>query len=245
MQSAQPSKRLRDHTRIPLETLIVVLSIAPILLLIYFYPTLPNQIPVFLNFRGDVEVWADKSVVSVFRVPLMALDLQLIFLLMKNGTLQFKPKVRAPGEYQTRLRACGVGLWDWFRCFNAIKMSVESLDILFMSDERMRFLRTPAWALTWTAVILGVVGALAYGYRLLIVNREMKRAVGEFPLNDPIDKAHVYGGVFYYNPSDSAMFVDKYGINFGNKWVYALIACVVAYPLLVFSTSLLRADVTG
>lgn len=237
MLAPSSPKRLRDYTKIPLEVLVIVLSIAPIILLIYFYPALPSKIPVFLNFRGEVEVWADKTVTSVFRVPLMAIDLQLIFLLMKYATLQYSSGSPAAAAYESRLAAYGVAIWDWLRCFNAIKMSAESLDVLFMSEERLHFLRTPAWAVVWIAVILGVAGALVYGYRLLAVKREMKKTIGDGSVGKQVYRNHVYVRIFYYNPSDAAMFVDKYGVNFGNKWSYALLACVAAYPLLVFSTS--------
>lgn len=240
MPSPLPSKLLRDHTNIPFEIFIAAFSLLPIFILIYFYPTLPEQIPVFRNFRGDVNVWADKSVVSVFRVPLMAIDLQLMCLLMKYGSLRYQPGL-PPGnvegnlDFQRRLLDLSSGLWDWFRGLIAFKMSAESLDVLFMSDKRLHFLKTPAWAVAWIAGILGIAGALVYGYRMLIVKREMKKAFGNVSVKSQVDKANVYGGIFYYNPSDSAVFVDKYALNFGSLWSYALLACLAAYPLLVFS----------
>ena len=231
-----PPRRLRDYARIPLEIVIAVLTFAPIPILIYFYPTLPARIPVFLNFRGEVEVWADKSVISVFRVPLMAIDLQLICLLMKYGTVHYKPSSLAGAEfYMKRLTSLSVGIWDWFRASIAVKMIAESLSILFTRNRDMNLLETTAWAVTWIATIAGVGGALVYGYRLLVVKRAMKKTAGDVPMVRLIDKSHVYGRVFYYNPADSAVFVDRYGLNFGSLWSYALLACAGVYPLLVFS----------
>jgi uncharacterized membrane protein len=236
MSNSPRAKRLRDHTIIPLEIVIAVLTFAPIPLLIYFYPTLPSRIPVFLNFRGEVEVWADKSVISVFRVPLMAIDLQLICLLMKYGTVHYKPlALVGPEFYLKRLTTLSIGIWDWFRASIAVKMIAESLSILFVRNRDMSLLETTAWAVTWIATIVGVAGALVYGFRLLVVKREMKKAAGDAPVVRSTDKSHVYSGIFYYNPADSAVFVDKYGLNFGNLWSYALLACAVGYPLLVFS----------
>lgn len=42
------------------------------------------------------------------------------------------------------------------------------------------------------------------------------------------------GGAFYFNPSDPDLLVNKYFLNFANKWAYVFIACIIAYPLLVF-----------
>ena len=88
MRIAKSSDQLGDYTSVTLEIAVVALTLLPILVLIYFYPTLPDSIPVFLNLGGEVEVSAAKSIISVFRVPAMAIDLQLIFLLMKYGTIK-------------------------------------------------------------------------------------------------------------------------------------------------------------
>lgn len=239
MSNHQPPQRLSDYTSLPVEIFIISLSVLPILLLIYFYPMLPGRIPVFLNLHGDVEVWAAKSVASVFRVPAMALDLQAICLLMKYGTVQSKSglpdgNVEEYLQYQRRADALNAGLWDWLRSFNAVKMCAESLDILFMSDERLHFLRSTAWAVTWLAVILAIAGALFYGYRLMHVKRAMREAFAKAYVGKEVAPGHVRGNIFYYKPKDAAAFVGKYLFNFANKRAYALAACLVAYPLLVF-----------
>ena len=45
-------------------------TIVPFLVLSYFYPAVPERVPLFLNLRGDVETWAEKTALSVFRVPM-------------------------------------------------------------------------------------------------------------------------------------------------------------------------------
>jgi uncharacterized membrane protein len=233
------AKGLGDYTKISFEILVITLSIAPILILIYFYPVLPERVPVFLNLRGEVEVWAAKSVASIFRLPAMAIDLQVLCLLMKYGvvksTLVLPKRDDEYWRYQERSVALYAGLWDCLRCLIAFKMSAESLDILFRSNERLHFLRMPAWAVPWIAAILSIAGALLYGYRLLIVRRKMKKAVGRIDVESRVDPAHLYLRIFYFNPNDAAMFANKYLFNFANKWVYVLLASAIAYPLLVFS----------
>src|SRR6267378_4080726 len=117
--------RLSDYTSIPVEILVVTLSLAPILVLIYFYPVLPERIPVFLNLHGEVEKWATKSVASVFRVPTMAIDLQLLCLLMKYAVVRSQLSVsdnnaEAYWQYQDRMTSLTSGLWDLLRSFVAI-----------------------------------------------------------------------------------------------------------------------------
>jgi len=237
---ALQSRRLRDYTSIPFEIFIVVFSVLPFFVLAYFYPILPARVPLFLNLRGEVEVWAQKSVLSVVRVSLMAVDTQLICLLMKYGTVKSQTIVppetsTEQAEYQRQYVSLNVGLWDWFRFLVAFKMSAASLDTIFLSLDRFKSLSRPAFAITTIAALLSIAGGLFYIYRLLVLKAKMREKSGEGKIRKPIDVRHVYGGFLYFNPSDPALFVSKYIFNFANKWVYVFIASIVAYPLLVFS----------
>lgn len=240
MQTSSPqSRRLRDYTNIPFEIFIAAFSILPFFMLAYFYSVLPDSVPLFMKLNGEVAVWAEKSLLSVFRVPLMAVVTQVVCLLMKYGTVQ--STAVAPLEIaieQTNLQeqylSLNAGLWDWFRWTVAFKMSAESLDTIFLSLERFKFLSRPAFITTAIAAVVGVAGALFYGYRLLVAKREMKEKLVDAKDQKPVDVRHVYGGVLYFNPSDSALFVNKYIFNFANKWAWVFIASIIAYPLLVF-----------
>ena len=218
---------------------IVALTILPFFMLAYFYSLLPERVPQFLTLTGEVETWAEKSVTSVFRVPLMAVVTQTVCLLMRYGTLQsgaLTPLEVAPEglKLQKQYLRLNAGLWDWFRWTVAFKMSAASLSTIFLSLERFKFLARPTFIITAVAALTGVAGGLFYLYRLLVVRREMKAKFGNEYGEAPVDKRRVYGGVLYFNHSDPALFVSKYIFNFANKWVWLFIACIVAYPLLVF-----------
>lgn len=238
-ESFLKSQSLRDYTNIPFEIFIAVCTILPFFVLAYFYPVLPERVPLFMNLNGEVAVWTQKSVMSVFRVPLMAVDTQLICWLMKYGTVKAGTVVpleiaKEQTEYQKKYFRLQVGLWDWFRFLVAIKLSAASLDTIFLSLERFKFLARPAFVITAIAALLSIAGGLFYGYRLLILKRRLRGKPGEANTPKPIDARRVYGGVLYFNPSDPAFFVNKYIFNFANKLAWLFIACVVAYPLLVF-----------
>lgn len=237
--SSRQSRRLRDYTRIPFELFIGIFTLLPFLVLAYFYAALPERVPLYLNLHGEVSTWTQKSALSVFRVPLMAVVLQVVCLLMKYGTLQFTAV--APLEIdvaQTKLERDYLGanasLWDWLRWAIACKMIAESLDTIFLSLERFKFLSRPAFITSALAAALGVAGALFYGYRLLAVRRKLKRKLVDGKVAEPVDARDVYGGIFYFNPSDSALFVSRHVFNFGNKWAWVFIACILAYPFLAF-----------
>jgi len=226
----------RNFTNSPFEIFIVVLTILPFLVLAYFYSALPDHVPLFLKLNGEVALWAKKSVLSVFRVPLMAVVTQIVCLLMKYGPVQssasYEISIDLARFHEQSLRL-NAGLWDWFRWTVAFKMSAESVDTVFLSLERFKFLSRPTFVLTAIAAGTGVAGALFYGYRLLRLGNQMKKHSIEAPRN-AFDPQGVYGGFVYFNPSDSALFVRKYVFNFANKWAWVFLACIVAYPLLVF-----------
>lgn len=237
---SSPSDRLRDYTKLPFEIFVLLLTILPFLALAYFYPVLPQRIPLFLNLRGEVVTWVGKSLLSVFRVPLLAADTQLVCLLMKYATVRSSANapLRVPAEeteYRKQYLRLNAGLWDWFRCLVAFKMSAASADTIFLSLDRFKFLSRPAFAITAIAALLSIAGALFYGYRMLLLRREMRKRFGSMEFQNRPDERRVYAGVLYFNPSDPAIFVRKYMFNFADKCVWILIVCLIAYPLLVFS----------
>ena len=240
MQTSSPqSRRLRDYTSIPFEIFIVTFNLLPFIVLAYFYPALPQRLPLYLNLSGEVETWVEKSLLSVFRVPLIAVVMQVVCLLMKYGVVQLQ-SIAPPNidigrtKLLEQLLKLNAGLWDWFRWSIAFKMIAESLDTIFLSLERFKFLSRPAFIISVIATALGVLGALFYVYRLLAATREMTRKFVETKVGGSIDAHYVYGGVFYFNRSDSALFAGRYVLNFGNKWAWVFIACFIAYPLLAF-----------
>ena len=233
------SRRLSQYTNIPFEIFVAVFTFLPFFVLAYFYSTLSERVPLFMQLNGDVAVWGEKNWLSVFRIPLLAVATQLVFLLMKYGVLQSEAAVpvESADDFE-RLRnqciALNAGFWDSLRCLAAFKMSASSLDTIFLSVERFKFLSRPAFLITFVAGMLSIVVALFYGYRLLVLRRKSKERFGNVKIERAVDEERVYGGVLYFNPSDPALFISKYVFNFGNILVWVFLACFLAYPLLVF-----------
>ena len=89
MRTPSPqAQRLNDYTNIWVEIFVAAFTILPFLVLAYFYPVLPERVPLFMNLNGEVAVWGGRSWLSVFRVALMAAVTQVVCLLMKYGVLQ-------------------------------------------------------------------------------------------------------------------------------------------------------------
>jgi uncharacterized membrane protein len=229
--------QFRDHTNVGLELIIVALTLLPFLALLFFYSSLPERIPEYLNLNGDVAVWGRKSVFSIFRLPLMALDLQMVCVLMKYGMWQGSANRSAEDRepsatYRKDPIKLSLNLWDWFRAFIAIKLAASSIEIIFYSIERFHSLTTLTRITSWAASVLGIAGAAFYGYRLLTVNQKLKEA-GSFRIPREISRQHSRG-IFYYNPDDPSWFSDRYSPNLANKWVYLFLACLLCLPVLMF-----------
>lgn len=239
MSSHSPSTGFRNHTNVLFELFIATLTPLPFLVLIYFYSSLPARIPEYLNLHGDVAVWGRKSLFSVFRLPLMALDLQMVCLLMKYGLWQGRDAWSAENterlaKYKEESIKLSMSLGDWFRAFIAIKLGASSLEVIFYSIERFHSLTTMTRITSWAASILGIAGAAFYSYRLLLVNRKLKESGASARIPRQADGSHSRGGFFYYNPADPSWFSDKYLPNFANKWVYLLLGCLLFLPVLMF-----------
>jgi uncharacterized membrane protein len=237
--STPPACRFRDYTNLPFEVFIATLTVFPILVLIYFYPTLLERVPEYLNLRGEVEVWGRKSFASVFRLPLMAIDLQTLCLLSKYGLWRnsFLPPVGNAEKlrgYGRELLKPSLNLLDWWRAFIAIKLCASSLETVFYSVERFHSLTTATRITSWVTSILGIGGAVFYGYRLLMLNRKLKKEFDYAKVAINTNRSQSDGGIFYYNPKDPSWLSDKLLPNFGNKWVYIFLACLLCLPLLMF-----------
>ena len=237
LMASSETQTQRNFTNVKFEVFIAALTVLPFFVLAYFYSQLPDRVPLFLNLTGEVETWAPKTLISVFRVPLMGVAMQIVFLLMKHGTLQSATSLEVASEQaklHERYLRHNVGLWDFFRFAAAIKMSSESVNTIFLSLERFKFLAQPTFIFSAIVSLIGALGALFCLYRLLMVWRNLKARFGDAFKPRPVDQQHVYGRVVYFNPSDPNFFVNKYLLNFANKWTWLLIACILSYPLLVF-----------
>lgn len=197
MQMPSPqSQRLSKYTNIRVEIFVAAFTILPFLVLAYFYPMLPERVPLFMKLNGEVAVWGEKSWLSVFRVPLMALVTQVLCLLMKYGVVQSEAALPVEGaddyaRLHNQSAILGAGLWDWFRCIAALKMSAATLDTIFLSIERFQFFSKPTFLITLIVALLSIPVALVYGYRWVILKREMKGKFGDAETRKPVDASCV------------------------------------------------------
>ncbi len=242
--SALRRRHLSEYTNIYLEAAVALLTVLPSLFLIYYYPRLPERIPVHWDWRGRPDSWARKTPGAVFYLSTLLIYMQGLFLLIKHGLLSVK--MTLPSE-QTQEYLNGkedflnvtMKLLDCVRVMTALLLGALLLNIVFSSVEHLRFL---TGVVAVVAALDGFVLAgvcIFFTYRLFKIDRRLKRTVGRVYVQRERDARHWYaGGLFYYNPDDPALFVEKmvgfgYTFNMANRRVYVYLAYMLVLPLII------------
>lgn len=242
--TALKTRHLGDYTNLALEIVLVVLTIAPILVLVYYYPQLPERIPMHWNWKGEPDGWARKSYFAVFSLAAMLVFMQALLLAVKHGVLGVKMTLPAEHtEDYLRLKeealTLTVRFMDWMRLILCVLLGSLTANIAFSAVEHLRPLSRIAAIAVWTASLLMLVAIAVAIYRFYSVDRRLKMEVGRVYVQRQKDAAHWYlGGLIYFNREDPALFVEKlvgwgYTFNMGNKWVYLYLAIMLAVPLLL------------
>jgi uncharacterized membrane protein len=242
--SSLKTRHLGDYTNLALEVAVAALTIAPILLLVYYYPQLPERIPTHWNWKGEPDAWTQKTYFSIFSLAAVLVYLQGLLLFVKHGLLGVK--MTLPAEHteaylslKEEMLGLTVGLLDWMRLLLCILLGSLTANIAFSAVEHLRFLSSFAAIAEWASTALMVLVVAFTIYRFYKTDQRLKAEAGRVYVQRPKDAAHWYlGGLIYYNREDPALWVEKlvgwgYTFNMGNPWVYLYLAIMIAVPLLL------------
>jgi uncharacterized membrane protein len=209
------TRRPADYTHAWLEALIVTLSAATFVVLAYFYPRLPAQVPVHWDAAGRADDWAAKGLTSVFFVPALGVYLQLFFFVLKRdlaGAKMTLPDAHAE-EYlrgKEQFLLANVRALDWARACIAMLLALVSL--MAITTSLPEFARYDFWlnAATAGTVVVMLCGIFYFVWRMMRVNADLEARFGEDYVLRPRDEQHWrHGGLTYHNPEDPALVVEK------------------------------------
>ena len=131
-------------------TLSVILTIIPFVLLPIFYDSIPQQIPAFVDIKGNPTLMMNKSIFSVFRLPLMGIMTQIACFTMYSVKLEYEKE-------KNKL------LWLSISFLAALKMSFTSMEVqIYGNSEMLNVFR----AIVLIVVCIAVIGIVFYGYSL-------------------------------------------------------------------------------
>jgi uncharacterized membrane protein len=190
------------------------------------WPRLPERVPIHFGASGLPDGWAEKSVASVFLVPILALVMAVVL----GATTALVSLVRDATRTAMTFYMGGIAVIVQGML---LVLGSRSLDVALGLREGLG----PA---TWVflALLLGwTLGGVVW---IAVRNRKIQSA-------DPgADDRFWKAGLVYVNREDPSLVVPKrFGIgftfNFGNRWAWLLLLLILAAPLMVLVVALAAA----
>ncbi|MEO8072055.1 MAG: DUF1648 domain-containing protein [Acidobacteriota bacterium] len=226
-------RHLLDFTNLWWELTIILLMIAPFAVLAFYYPQLPEIVPIHWNAAGTADGFAKKSFSSVFFLPILTTILQIFLIIIKQDIIQ--ARFRVPAEKAEKVLSlkeisllANIGMIDWCRLSCGVLLGIVALlvlsPILPVAAALNSFL--------WLSLIIMLLGMAFYLYQMNLVNREIKSLTGQITFQTADEMEGWKDGLFYYNPNDTAFMVEKpggmgYTMNFAHKRILIYLALFV------------------
>jgi uncharacterized membrane protein len=242
--SSVRTRRLGDYTHLWIEGLVVLFTLAAFGVLAYFYPRLPEMLPVHWNASGEADDWSRKSLSSVFFLPALGVYLQVVFFVIKRDFVQAKMTLPATNteEYlrgKEKYLTANMSLLDLARALVAALFCSISLLMICTTMPEFKRYETFAFAAVLSSVGVLLVGMGYFLWRMVAVNRELDELTGDDYVQRAAEEEHWrHGGLTYYNPDDPALIVEKltgigYTLNLAHRSVRYRLALMIGIPLFV------------
>ena len=242
-------RHLRDFSNFWVELSVIALAIAPFAILIFYYPNLPDVVPIHWNASGEADGWAKKGFSSVFFLPVLAAFLQIFWIILKQDII--KARLRVPADQAEKILSlkeislqANVGMVDW--CRIACGVLLGTVALLVLSTIAPPSVAAALNISVWTILVVMLSGMAFYLYRMILVNREIKALTGQITFQTAAEMEGWTDGLFYYNPQDAAFMVEKpggvgYTMNFAHKRALLYLALIVLPVIfLIFNLILMK-----
>ncbi|WP_052404881.1 DUF1648 domain-containing protein [Bacillus rubiinfantis] len=217
------------------------ISLITIVMTLVNYPQIPERFPMQYNFSGDVTNWGTKSYRSVLLTPIMQIYLTLLFLLVNTIISKAKQQVSAVNpEESLKQNIIFRKRWSLF----TILMGTGLIIVLMLPQLSLMY---PLSQQLLQYVVIGYVAVVCIASIILSIttgqggSRITKTVVQNGQMIDRDDDRYWKLGMFYFNPNDPAIFLEKrFGIGWTNNWAHplswvfiiAVLALAIGLPIL-------------
>ncbi|MGE8204216.1 DUF1648 domain-containing protein [Heyndrickxia sp. NPDC080065] len=196
-----------------------VIAIASIIITILFYKEIPNRMPMKYDFKGNVTNWVDKNYWSVFQLPLIQLFLTGLFLYLNQIISRSKQQINASNpEKSMKQNVIFRRRWSLFLIVTSILMSLMFflIQLSFIININQNLLQGFSLGLVGIIILLVIIISVTTGQGGSRV--KIKNDFSNNKINYDDDRFWKLG-VFYFNPNDPSLWVEK---RFGTGWTINL-----------------------
>lgn len=198
------------------------------------YDRFPERIPMQFDLQGNVTRWADKSIGSLLAMPLLQLFMAGLFLFINIVIAKSKQQLDPARPEESRWQNIVFRRrWSLFTivCGTMMVALFSLVQVSFVVPLNNTFL----FALTMLTTIIIILGALFLilttgqgGSRLKTINGKDGTKINRD------DDKYWKLGVFYFNPEDPAIFVEKrFGSGWTNNFARPLSWILLIAPILI------------
>ncbi|WP_409276169.1 DUF1648 domain-containing protein [Neobacillus sp. SCS-31] len=220
-----------------------LISVVSIVITLVNYQHIPERFPMKYDLSGEVTNWGVKSYRSVLVLPIMQIYLTLLFLFINTVISKAKQQVSAANpEESIRKNIIFRRRWSLYTIFVGTGLvSVflfPQMSIIYPVDPKIHNIVPLVFA---AVVLIGtLVLSIFTGQGGSRVKVEASSLNGKVVSRD--DDRYWKLGMFYFNPNDPAIFLEKrFGIGWTNNWAHpiswiiflAIIGIAVGIPLLL------------
>lgn len=212
--------------------------------LCFRWQEIPTHFPIHWGPSGQPDGWASRSIAGVFMLPIVGATNWSMMLMIAWAMGRFSRRIYAGGPgakgeqtlmHITQWVLLGAAYWS------ALVTGTLSLLPFFLKENDP----TSSWLfaiigveLVLVAITIIILARMGQGGWRLSEAAVESAEVNPQPTGDRTPDAAWKLGLFYYNPSDPALFVEKrfgigWDLNWGRPAAWGLMAAVLIVPLIV------------
>ena len=218
----------------------LLLIIITSLILFINYDKIGNELIMQIDFDGTITRTSDKSYINVFYPSIISLGMLIMFYLINLIVIKVRPRIAIENpELSLKNNLKAKKAWTYYLILDTLLMT-----LLFTIGTNFLAIKNntiPLYIITFIMVMVSIGGVIYLGMKVGTDGSKLSNLEAYSFEED--DKYWLLGSMFYNNPEDPSLFVEKrvgvgYTINIGRmsgKVIMILTALIIIFSL-VFLT---------